>query len=119
MSGTRFFPRQHIEGLTSLASDADSGESAEVFFVSHWKRRQRFTFDYCYLAGLQRRLQPEQLELMVRLLMKVQLSLLRLQTFAVVAMGLNSTHLIAGCFSWCVGVRECQCTAAKAVEVYV
>ncbi len=40
-------------------------------------RRQRFGFYCCYLADLRRTLQPEQLELMVRLLEKVQLSMLR------------------------------------------
>ena len=67
-------------------------------------------------------LQPEQLELMVRLLEKVQLSLLLvycLQGLAIVASRLNSTHLLTGCFSWCVGVGERQCTAEKAVEVHM
>ena len=36
---------------------------------------------------------------------------------AVVTM--NSTQLAAGCFFWCVGVRECQCTAEQAVGVHV
>ena len=122
MSNTHLSPRQHTECLALLASDADSGESAEFLGSATGdgtKRRQRFTVDYCCLAGLQCRLQPEQLELMIRLLKKVQLSLLRFRTFAVVAMRLNSTHLLTGCFPWYVGVRECRHTAKKAVEVHV
>ena len=80
VSNTHLSPRQHTEGLALLASDADSGESAEVFVLATGdgtKRRQRFSFYCCYLAGLQCTQQPDQLELMVRLLEKVQLTLLR------------------------------------------
>ena len=38
---------------------------------------------------------------------------------AIVAMRLNSTHLLAGCFSWYVGVTECERIAEQAVEVHV
>ena len=79
VSNTHLSPRQHTEGLALLASYADSGESAEVFVLATEdgpKRRQRFGFYCCYLAILQHTLQPEQLELMVRLLEKVQLRLL-------------------------------------------
>ncbi len=36
---------------------------------------------------------------------------------AIVAMRLNSTHKLAGCFSWYVGVTECKRTAEQAVEL--
>lgn len=114
VSETQLSPRQHTNGLALLASDADSGKvlggAAGSLDAAYLQSR--------LFAGLQCLLEPQQLELMLRLADKASsfpLPRLRNLGFSNSLCILTVLPMLTGRLTWSTSVRKCKCTTEEAL----